>query len=233
MERKVGKTEQGVADDLSNPAPAGPRKKMVQEVTERSGRIAEELYFQFVVSPEGPKRNSYTPAPCRSGPHTEGRPFLSSEVTRSGSSGPCQPDLAGLVLDEQARLSRRERQVMDIVYSLNEATAAEAQRVLRDPVSCATVRSVLRRLEGKGLLKHGKKGRTYVYKPGRSRHHGGQLAFRRVLNVYFDGSLEKALACYLADPATTLAPDQRDRLVELFHTPIVDAWWRRGQSSRR
>ena len=59
-------------------------------------------------------------------------------------------------------------------------------------------------------------GREFVYHPVRPRHRAGQLAIRHVLDVFFDGSLEKAIALHLADPATNLDPDQRARLTELF-----------------
>jgi predicted transcriptional regulator len=78
------------------------------------------------------------------------------------------------------------------------------------------VRSILRSLEEKGHLKHSKRGREFVYRAVRPRHRAGQSAMRRLLNVFFDGSLEKALSYHLADPATNLDPDQRERLIELI-----------------
>ena len=119
-------------------------------------------------------------------------------------------------MDEQIKLSRRERQIMDIIYPLSEATATDVLMALPDRVSRATVRSLLRILEQKGHLKHGKKGREFVYRPVRPRHRAGQSAIRRILSIFFDGSLEKALAYHLADPATNLAPEERDRLIELI-----------------
>lgn len=119
-------------------------------------------------------------------------------------------------MDEQTKLSRRERQIMDIVYALSEATATDVLMGLPDRVARATVRSLLRILEEKGHLKHAKQGREFVYRPIRPRHRAGQSALRRILGIFFDGSLEKALAYHLADPATKLEPDERARLIELI-----------------
>ena len=119
-------------------------------------------------------------------------------------------------MDEHGKLSRRERQIMDIVYTLNEATATDVLRGIRERVSRATIRSLLRILEAKGHLKHVKRGREFVYRPVRPRHRAGQSAIRRALTIFFDGSLEKALAYHLADPATRLDPQERDRLIELI-----------------
>ncbi|MCY2952516.1 MAG: BlaI/MecI/CopY family transcriptional regulator [Planctomycetota bacterium] len=119
-------------------------------------------------------------------------------------------------MDEQIKLSRRERQIMDIVYGLNQATATDVLMAIPDQVSRATVRTLLRILEEKGHLKHHKEGREFVYKPVRPRHRAGQSALRRILSIFFDGSLEKALAYHLADPATSLEPEERDRLIELI-----------------
>jgi len=119
-------------------------------------------------------------------------------------------------MDEQGKLSRRERQIMDIVYTLNEATATDVLMGIPERVSRATVRSLLRILEAKGHLKHVKRGREFVYHPVHPRHRAGQSAIRRTLTIFFDGSLEKALAYHLADPATRLDPQERDRLIELI-----------------
>jgi predicted transcriptional regulator len=119
-------------------------------------------------------------------------------------------------VDEHGKLSRRERQIMDIVYTLNEATATDVLLGIPERVSRATVRSLLRILEEKGHLKHTKKGREFVYRPVHPRHRAGQSAIRRILTIFFDGSLEKALAYHLADPATRLEAKERDRLIELI-----------------
>jgi predicted transcriptional regulator len=117
-------------------------------------------------------------------------------------------------------LSRRERQIMDIVYRLGAATAAEVLRELPDPPQRApvktTVRTLLRILEEKGHLQHEVRGQTYVYRPSRSRQQAGQSALRRVLATFFDDSLEKAVAAHLSDEAVELSPEELTRLLQLI-----------------
>ena len=114
------------------------------------------------------------------------------------------------------RLSRRERQIMDVVYARGEASAAEVLADLPDPPGKTAVRTLLRILEEKGHLKHREDGQRYVYQPTRPRRHAGRSAFRRVLQTFFDGSLEKAVAAHLADSATELSPDELARLSDLI-----------------
>jgi predicted transcriptional regulator len=95
---------------------------------------------------------------------------------------------------EGESLSRRERQIMDIVYARGEASAHEVQAELPDPPSNTAVRTLLQILETKGHLKHRQDGLKYVYRPSRPRGHAGRSAFQRVLAIFFDGSIEKAVA---------------------------------------
>src|SRR5215470_4985098 len=99
-------------------------------------------------------------------------------------------------------LSRRERQIMDIVYARGEATAADVLAGLPDPPTKTAVRTLLRILEEKGHLTHRQEGLTYVYRASRPRGRAGRTALRRVLRTFFDGSLEKAVAAHLGDAAT-------------------------------
>lgn len=117
--------------------------------------------------------------------------------------------------DEQ--LSRRERQIMDIVYRRGEATAADVLAELDDPPGNTAVRTFLRILEEKGHLKHRQDGVRYVYQPTRPRGSAGRSAFRRVLETFFDGSLEKAVAAHLGDAAGDLSPEELARLAALIH----------------
>src|SRR5437879_379920 len=112
--------------------------------------------------------------------------------------------------DEQ--LSRRERQIMDVVYRRGEATAADVLAGLDDPPGNTAVRTFLRILEEKGHLKHRQDGLKYVYQPTRPRGHAGRSALRRVLQTFFDGSLEKAVAAHLGDAANDLSPEELARL---------------------
>jgi predicted transcriptional regulator len=113
-------------------------------------------------------------------------------------------------------LSRRERQIMEIVYGRGEASAADVFDGLPDPPSKTAVRTFLRILEDKGHLKHRQVGLKYVYVPTRPRGRAGRSAFQRVLDVFFDGSLEQAVAAHLGDAATDLSAEELARLADLI-----------------
>jgi predicted transcriptional regulator len=113
-------------------------------------------------------------------------------------------------------LSRRERQIMDVVYACGEASAAEVVERIPDPPTRTAVRTMLRILEEKGHLRHRKQGREFIYQPTRARQRAGQSALRGVLATFFEGSLEKAVAAHLADPAAEPTPDELARLARLI-----------------
>jgi BlaI family penicillinase repressor len=113
-------------------------------------------------------------------------------------------------------LSRRERQIMDIVYARGEATALDVCAHLPDPPTKTAVRTLLRILEEKGHLTHRTDGQTFVFSPSRPRENAGKSALRRVLDVFFGGSLEQAVAVHLGDAATDLSPDELKRLASLI-----------------
>ena len=117
----------------------------------------------------------------------------------------------------EPQLSRRERQIMDVIYARGEATAAEVLSALPDPPSKTAVRTILRILEEKGHLKHKQQGLRYVYQPSRRRGPAGRSALQRVLHTFFEGSLEKAVAAHLGDSAADLSDDELARLAELIH----------------
>lgn len=120
-------------------------------------------------------------------------------------------------MDEQAHLSRRERQIMDIIYARAEASATEVWQALADRPSRTAVRTLLRILEEKGHLRHEKRGRQFIYRPTRPRRRAGQSALQRVLHTFFDGSLEKAVAAHLGHPASELSPEELERLLHLIN----------------
>ena len=113
-------------------------------------------------------------------------------------------------------MSRRERQIMDVIYGLGEATAAEVLGELPDPPTKTAVRTLLRILEEKGHLTHKTAGLTYVYRPSRPRGRAGRSALKKVLLTFFEGSLEKAVAAHLGDSATDLSPDELTRLADVI-----------------
>jgi BlaI family transcriptional regulator, penicillinase repressor len=117
----------------------------------------------------------------------------------------------------EEHLSRRERQILDIVYARGEAAAAEVWAALPDAPTRTAVRTLLSILEEKGHLTHRQEGLKYVYTPTRPRDRAGQSALRRVLDTFFDGSLEKAVAAHLGDSAADLSPEELARLAALIN----------------
>ena len=112
-------------------------------------------------------------------------------------------------------LSRRERQIMDIIYRRTRASAADVAADLPDPPSYSAVRALLRILETKGHLTHAKAGHRYVYAPVRPRRAASRTALRRVVETFFDGSMEKAVAALLDRSDGAVAPDELDRIARL------------------
>ncbi|HEU4561960.1 MAG TPA: BlaI/MecI/CopY family transcriptional regulator [Longimicrobium sp.] len=94
-------------------------------------------------------------------------------------------------------LGRRERQIMDVVYRLGRATAAEVLAGLPDPPSYSAVRGMLRLLESKGYLRHEQDGARYVYLPTTERDEARRSALTHLLRTFFDGSRENAVAALL------------------------------------
>ena len=115
-------------------------------------------------------------------------------------------------MDEQSHLSRRERQIMDIIYARRAASATEVLEMLEDPPTRTSVRTILGILEAKGHVRHRKAGREFVYAPLRPRDRAGRSALRRVLATFFEGSFEKAVAAHLADRKAGLRDDELQRL---------------------
>ncbi|MFM8535834.1 MAG: BlaI/MecI/CopY family transcriptional regulator [Acidimicrobiia bacterium] len=112
-------------------------------------------------------------------------------------------------------LSRRERQIMDILYELGRATAAEVMKALPGEPSDSTVRTQLRVLEAKGHVRHEADGPKYVYLPVVSRRVVRKSALKHVMNTFFDGSAEKVVAALLGPDGNKLSEDELDRIAEL------------------
>ncbi|MDB6054892.1 MAG: hypothetical protein JWN25_2415 [Verrucomicrobiales bacterium] len=119
-------------------------------------------------------------------------------------------------MNELSSLSRRERQIMEVVYARGEATATDVIHSLTDSPSRAAVRTFLRILEDKGQLKHLKRGREFVYQPIRLREKAGRSAFQRLLQTFFEGSIEKAVASHLSDPGADVSPEELEKLSALI-----------------
>jgi len=95
------------------------------------------------------------------------------------------------------KLSRREREMMNIIYRLEEATAAEVRDAMQSPPSYSAVRATLRILEEKGLLRHREDGARYVFRPTVSAGTARESALRGLLETFFDDSPEKVMAALL------------------------------------
>jgi predicted transcriptional regulator len=113
-------------------------------------------------------------------------------------------------------LSRRERQIMDILYERGKATAAEVMAALSDSPSNSAVRSLLRILEEKGHVRHVNQGMRYVYRPVRPRQSAAHSVLKQVLRTFFGGSVEKAVTTLLSAPDSQLSEAELERLAELI-----------------
>lgn len=115
-----------------------------------------------------------------------------------------------------SNLSRRERQIMEIIYARRRATAVEVMEALPDPPGYSAVRTLLRILEAKGYLTHQKEGVRYVYLATQPRHRAARSALKQVLQTFFDGSVEQAVATLLSDADTKLSDAELDRLAAMI-----------------
>lgn len=119
-------------------------------------------------------------------------------------------------MKEQKNLSRRERQIMDIVYELNEVTVAQVLEKIPNPPSYSTIRALLRVLEEKGHLIHKQEGPRYIYSPTLPREQARQNALKHVMKTFFDNSTEDAVAALLNISEDNLSEQDFKRLSELI-----------------
>jgi predicted transcriptional regulator len=117
----------------------------------------------------------------------------------------------------QAELSRRERQIMNIVHRLGRATAAEVLEEMPDAPSYSAVRAMLRILEEKGQLKHETDGPRYVYAAVMPVERAGRSALSDVVSTFFAGSAEEAVATLLDMNERKLSGEELDRLAQLIN----------------
>ena len=113
-------------------------------------------------------------------------------------------------------LTRRERQIMDVLYRRGRATAAEVMEKLPGDPHSSTVRTQLRVLEDKGHVRHEEEGLRFIYVPAVPRHAARKSALRHVVDTFFEGSTEKAVAALLGSDAAGLAEDELERIAELI-----------------
>src|SRR6201992_379800 len=110
------------------------------------------------------------------------------------------------------QFSRRERQIMDLIYAQGEATAADVQKALPDAPSYSAVRALLRVLEEKGFLKHRQDGLRYVYLPTMGREKARRSALKAVLKTFFAGSLANAVSALVDSGEARLTDEELKRL---------------------
>jgi len=114
-------------------------------------------------------------------------------------------------------MSRRERQIMDVVYRHGQATAAEVLAELPDPPSYSAVRAILRVLEEKGHLRHDQQGPRYVFLPTVPREKARRSALKQLVRTFFDGSTEQTVAALLDMASSRLSDEELDRLSQLIN----------------
>lgn len=118
---------------------------------------------------------------------------------------------------DRTDLSRREREILDIVYALGRATSAEIRERLTSPPSGNAVRALIQILENKGdLVRLGKEGREYVYGPRESAAEAGKRALQHILETFYGGSMATALAVHLSGDQEAITSEEYERLQSLI-----------------
>src|SRR5271163_4222216 len=113
-------------------------------------------------------------------------------------------------------LSRRERQIMDILYKLERASVGQVLAEMAGRPSYSTVRAQLRVLEEKGHVRHEEHGLRYVYVPAVPREVARRSALRHLVETFFEGSTEKVVAALLGGEVARISPEELDRLARLI-----------------
>jgi predicted transcriptional regulator len=115
-----------------------------------------------------------------------------------------------------ATLTRREREIMDILYRRGRATAAEVLEDMAEPPTYSAVRALLRILEDEGHIKHVQDGPRYVYLPAVARNDARKNALSHIVTTFFDGSIEQVVATLVESSRSKLSKDELDRLAQLI-----------------
>ena len=115
-------------------------------------------------------------------------------------------------MDPTVNLSRRERQIMQVIFARGTATAKQIVAEIPDPPSRTAIRTTLSILVDKQLLKYERMGREFVYSPTTSRSKASRSALRNVLSTFFGDSIENLIAVHFADPAADLDPEALRRI---------------------
>ena len=112
--------------------------------------------------------------------------------------------------------SRREREIMDALYRLGKATAADIRGQIPDPPSYTAIRTLLTILEKKGHVRHTSDGTRYIYQPAVARGEMGKRAVDSLLKTFFDNSVERAVSAMLTRKDVDISQDELDRLSRLI-----------------
>jgi BlaI family penicillinase repressor len=113
-------------------------------------------------------------------------------------------------------LSKRERQIMDVIYRRKSATAKEVMERIPSPPSYSTVRKLLHILENKGFLKHLQEGLRYIYYPKISHSRAMRSAIRQLMETYFDNSVEEAMTALMEYNSGSLSDEDLNRLIDII-----------------
>ena len=113
-------------------------------------------------------------------------------------------------------LSRRERQIMDVIYKLGKASAADVLEGLPNPPSYSAVRAMLRLLEEKGYIRHEQDGPRYVFSPTVAREKARRSALKQMMQTFFDGSTTDAVAALLDISRSKLSEEELDSLSRMI-----------------
>jgi BlaI family penicillinase repressor len=119
-------------------------------------------------------------------------------------------------MSQEHHLSRRERQIMDVLHAKQSATAAEVRAAMPDPPGYSAVRALLRILEEKGYARHREEGARYVYLPRASKQSASRSALKRVVATFFQGSVSQAMAALLEKADTELSETELDQLEQII-----------------
>jgi predicted transcriptional regulator len=122
----------------------------------------------------------------------------------------------------QGGLTKRERQIMDVLYRLGRGTAGEILEALPGAPSYSTVRTQLRVLETKGHVRHEEHGLRYVYAPTVPRHAARKSALKHLVDTFFDGSSAKVVAALLGGDGARISDDELNRIAELVDSARKD-----------
>jgi predicted transcriptional regulator len=113
-------------------------------------------------------------------------------------------------------LSRRERQIMDVIFKKGAATAAEVREAMPDPPSYSSVRALLRILEDKGLLKHKQQGPRYLYQPTIRRDKAKASALKHLMHTFFDNSIEEVVAALMDMSGSDMSEEEYEQLSRMI-----------------